>query len=555
MVTPEPQSPTSGAATPAPAAPAPVVGPVLAEVVARLGERVIDVQHLGVEPDPAVSPAGWCTLGGCAIALGLGLMIAGRPEPPAPVDPTIEIDSEAPAPTRGGASGIGFLLLLLGVVPLTIGLRPRPVPRDRYMIGEGPGVHLPIALPGARDGLALVRALERQIVLGLVPGMTGQIDGGETPVLLADLLAQGRSSYALPAGARCEAELGGVRFEIQPVDRAALEPAKRSFDRLYAASNLGALALIGGVLLLGDIRAPGELDVEEVSASRERAVRYLTDTPPPPPPVLQPPVPRDRPQPAKAAAPKPSAPPPPTIDTLATEVADPTVARVPKGTRRGISNDFSYARTAGFLNDPAFNESVERNQAAAQEGLLGYDNEADRAMWGAVLAAKPIDRPFGGLELAETERGGGLHDDRPKPAKAPGKHITIDMDARPPPPTEEQRKLARRIVKIEFERPYVQGDGVTPEDAQVRVRKQSGDLSRCFKEAVGFTNRVGTIYLVIKVGMKGRVSDARLDFGGEQLGDIGPCLAKAVRRWTFDPPVDRKPFAIVVEGLFSTKDY
>jgi hypothetical protein len=544
MVTPEPRSPVPGA-------------PVLAEVVARMGERVVDVQHLGVEPEPAVSPAGWCTIGACAMVLGLGLLVAGVAAGPPPVDPTVDAALEPAPPARGGPAGLGFLLLLLGVIPVVIGLRPRAVPRDRYMIGEGPDVHLPVALPGARDGLALVRALERQVILGLVPGMTGEIRDGEQRTALVDLLAQGRSSYALPAGATCEAELGGLRFTVQATERAALEPAKRSLDRLYFASNLGALALIGGALLLGEPREAGELAVEEVAASRERAVRYLTDVPPPPPPppsIAPPPVPRDRP--SRTAEKPPPPPPQPTIDTLATEVVDDGKAQiVPKGTKRGIRDDFDYARTAGFLNDPAFNESVERATADAQEGLLKYDNEADHKMWAAVLAAPVIDRPFGGLTLAETERGGGLHDDRPKPAKAPAKRIEIDANAKPEGPSAEARALARRIVKIDFARPYVRGEGLDPDTVQAGVRKHEVGLRNCFKAAVGFTDKVGTIFLKLKVSGRGKVTSATIDFSGARLGAIGACIEKDARGWKFPEPHDRQPVAIVIEGLFSVKDY
>ena len=550
---------TSAARSPDPDAPGAPGAPVLAEVVARLGERVVDVQHLGVEPEPAVSPAGWCTVGACAMLLGLGLLVAGvSADRAAAEDRSLAVDAavEATPPARGpGPAGVGALLLLLGVIPLVIGVRPRAVPRDRYMIGEGPDVHLPVALaPGAGEGVALVRALERQIVLGLVPGLTGQIRDGERSTELAELLAQGRSSYALPPGATCEAQLGALRFTVRAVERAALEPARRPLDRLYFASNLGALALIGGALLLGEPRRAGELEVEEVAASRERAVRYLSELPTPPPPAaLPPPAPKDR-SPRPAAKPE-APPPPPTVDTLATEVSDDAAKIAPKGARRGISNDYSFARTAGFLDDAAFNDSVRGVQADAQEGMLGYDNEADKKMWAAVLAAPVIDRPFGGLTLAETERGGGLHDERPAPAKGPAKRVELDALARPAGPSAEARRLARRIVTMDFERPSVRGEGLDPDTAQDAVRKHEAGLHRCFKEAVGYNEQHGTIIMVIKVNGAGKVTDARLDFGSSRLGDIGPCLTRTVRGWKFPAPHDRQPVAIVIQGEFSVKDY
>lgn len=541
--------------------PAPVAGPVLAEVIARHGQRIVDVQHIGVEPEPAVGPAGWFTVGGCALVLGLGLMISGvRAEPPPAVDAALTEAAEQPAPTtpaRGGAAGLGALLILLGVVPLVLGMsRARAVPRDRYTIGEGHAVHLAVPMPAGceREGVPLVRALEHQLVLGLVPGMTGELRDGERTLELADLIAQGRSSYALPAGARCEAVFGPLRFEIHAVERAHLEPARRPLDRLYWLSNLGVVAALGGLFLLGETRAPGVLELEEFSERRVRATAYLTALPPPPPPQKPPaPAPKDRPAPRAAEPSRPAtAPPPATVDTLAVDVAI-AEKNVPKGTRRGIRNDYDFARTAGFLDDPGFNDAVGKATADAQEGLLGYDTDEDRKMWAAVLAAPVIDRPFGGLELAPTERGGGVHDDRPRPAKA-ARNIEIDLGKRPAGATAEQRALARRIVKLTYATPNVKGD-LSPQMVQEAVRKQEEGLRRCFKEAVGTADRVGTIYLKLKTNGSGRVTQANLDFGGAQLGDIGPCLNKAAGAWKFPAPLDNQPMTIILEALYSARSY
>jgi len=261
---------------PAVVSPASSVPPpaVLAEVVARFGERVVDVQHVGIEPEPRVASAGWYTLGACAMVLGLGLVAISLPGAPR-ADLAVTQAAESPAPRGSGAAGLGALMILLGVVPLVIAARSRTVPRDRYMIGEGPGVHLPVTLPAGatQAGVPLVRALERQIVLGLVPGMTGELHDGERTISVADLVAQGRSSYALPDGARGELALGAVRFTIQAVDRAAFTPERGHVDRLYLVSNAGALALLGGLLWLGEPPSgPLELEETEPKQRRERAV-------------------------------------------------------------------------------------------------------------------------------------------------------------------------------------------------------------------------------------------------------------------------------------------
>ncbi len=541
--------------SPTPHAPA----AVLAEVVARFGERVIDVQHVGSEPEPRVPTAGWYTLGACTMLLGLGLVAMSLPgDPPAP-DPTLAADTP-PIPRSGGAAGLGALLVLLGVVPLVIGGRSSPVPRDRYIIGEGPHVHLPVPLPPGttREGVPLVRALEQQIVLGLVPGMTGELHDGERTISVADLVAQGRSSYALPTGARGELVLGQLRFTVAAVERASFIPERGTGDRLYLLSNIGALAALAGLLWLGD-GTVGQLEVEEASARRDLAVRYLTTlTPPPASLAAPPPVPKDSRPRAPASRPAPTAAPPaaaapPTVPLLAAEVAR-AERIVPRGTRRGIQDDHSFARNVGILNDSEFIDSIDRGTANTQEGLLGYDNEEDRKMWAAVLAAPVIDRPFGGLELAETERGGGVHDDRPRAEKARAKNVKIDMFAPRKPPSAAAVAAARRVVSVRLADPNVVGE-LTDHTVREYLRKQSEGLKRCFRDNVDQSDRVGTVLLRIKVDGDGKVTLAKLEWGASQLGPIGPCLTAAARGWRFPAPTDRRPASIVIEAAYSAKDH
>jgi hypothetical protein len=533
---------------------------IVAEVVTRLGDHILDVRHLSVDPEPRLPPAAWIAIGGCSIALGLALGLASLSAPPAAL-PDELAQYAAPAPTQGGPGlGLGALLILLGIIPVIVGATARPVPRDRYIVGEGEAVHLPVPLPPGceRAGLPLVRALDHQIVLGLFPGLRGELHDGPRSHDLAELVAQGRSSYALPAGAHCDAILGGLRIHIVAVDAATFVPERRPLDRLYLASNLGALAVLGVALLFGEQTTTAELELEEASVSRDLAARYLRDLPPPPPPASDlPPAPKDRPsatrKPASRPPTPPAGPPPPAVDELA--VATPDAARtMPRGVRRGRAAEYDFARTAGFLDDDAFTDGAQKLAADTQEGLLHYDNAEDRQMWAAVLAAPVIDRPFGGLTLAETERGGGLHRERPTPTKGPAKNIEIDMYAKKEGPSAEARALARRMVDIEFEVPHVIGE-LSPVTVSDHLRRHSGDLGRCFKQAVGTADRVGTIILRLKLRGDGTMQSAGIDWSGSQLGDIKPCLVQAAKAWKFTPPTDRAPASIAVEASFSAKSY
>lgn len=550
-------------------APAPLTspGPILGEVVVRLGDRVIDVQHVGQRPEPAISRAGLFTIGACAASLGLWLVASDLAAvaahgPDASLHDTGRERSDG-APTRGGAAGLGALLILLGVIPAAIAAgRPRPVPTDRYMIGEGPDVHLPVSLPVGleRAGMPLLLALERQLVLGLVPGMTGEIRDDARTLALPDLLAQGRKSYALPAGARCEAALGPLRFEIQAVAAERHVPARRPVDRLYWASNLGSLLLIGGVLLLAEPPPPGQLAVEEVALHRARAQQILNEVsppaeppPPPPPRPERPSVPKNRSE--KPAARPPAAPPPAAAPPeLAIEVgAGHPIA--PKGSRRGIRDDRDPGVRYSMLADETVDGMLNTLTADVQESMLAFrDSAEDRKMWNDVLAAPVIERPFGGLTLAETERGGGVHADRPRPAKTPAKALTIDGNAPVKGPSAEDRALARRVFKITLARPFVRG-AMNPQTVQEEVRKQELGLRNCFKAAVGTSDRVGTVIFRLQVAGSGRVSAASLDYGGEKLGDIGPCVSKMARSWRFPAPTDDKPATVILEAIFSASTH
>jgi hypothetical protein len=441
----------------------------------------------------------------------------------------------------------------------------RHVSGGRYVIGEGPDAHLTVPLPPDVDraGVPLLIALADQAVLGLVPGMTGELVHADRTVQLADLLAEGRRSAALARGDRCELLLGALRFTITTVDPADYAPARRPVDRLYWSSNALSLLVIGALVLLGEPRPPGELALEEVTASRERAVRYLSNIPPPPPEPERPPNPPVQKTrsiarsivKAFAEPPAPSPPPPSEpaapLATPADPATAPTAARAGK---RGISDKYDAARTAGVLGDPGFGESIARATASAQEGLLAYADDAESdAFWTGVARSGPRGPKFGGLDLAETERGGGAHGDKKLVTMTDGKRVTIDTTGGPGP-TEEEKAMARRVVKIRYEAPSVQG-GLEPMDVQSSLRKQDSALRDCYKKATGTENRDAHVVMRLKVNATGRVVAATLEYGSTGVEGIGPCLTAAAGAWKFDAPWDRQPATIVVEAALSSKSY
>lgn len=426
------------------------------------------------------------------------------------------------------------------------------VPGDRYVVGEGPAVQLAVAMPAGseRAGVALVRVHDGQISIALFPGLTGELRDGAEVVALEALVARGHSSCTLPPAASCEARLGGVHIHVRAVEAAALVRERRPIDRLYLASNVGALGLLAVVLAGGDAGRAEPLEREEVG--RALAVRYLRELPSPPPrperPVLRD-MSGDRgPAPARpsvqAAAPRAVAPP-------ARPGGSGPALHAPPLTRRGRPLALERAREAGVLGDGAFIKGTRVTGASAQEGLLHYDNAADAEVWAGL--ANTTSRPTAGLGLAGSERGGGVHGEAARPAVA-GRKIAVDVYARQPAPGAGARALARRMVDVEFELPHVIGE-LSPRTVQEDLQAYRGDLVRCFKRSVGVADRVGTIFLRLELRGDGGMARARLDYSGSQLGAIEDCIVGAAKGWQFTPPIDRQPARIAVEANFSPRSY
>lgn len=433
---------------------------------------------------------------------------------------------------------------------------------DRYVVGEGPEADLPVQLPPTVDraGVPLVIALAHQAVLGLIPGMTGELTIDDQTHALADLVAQGRKSYALPPGARCEAALGELRFSIALVEPAAWTPARRPVDRLYWLSNAGSLLLIAAVLGLGSVHPPGELSLDEIDDARARAVRYISDIrssePPPPAPPRQPsPVAVPKARSSSPPAARPSAPPPEPAPLLAAPATGPA-STIPRGEKRGVRPDNAFARSYGLAGDEAFNDSVASVTASLQEGMLRYEDGAEElAFWNGVARAPARARPFGGLELAETERGGGVHGERVRKPAGGGAAVTVSGKVPPKVYDPDKVAAARLVVRTEFDTPYVQGD-MDAINLQKALRDQEGDLRRCYKQEIGGAeDRQGTVMFRLKIDAEGRVSSAHLDFNTSKLGDMRACLEKSARTWKFSPPLDRKPAQVAVQALLSGKQY
>lgn len=515
--------------------------PPVVEVVARYQGRVVDVQHVRwAEPAALTAPA---LLGAGAVLCAAGLLLALR------------------------GSGVGLVLLTPGVVVLALAhLRWRDRPRTRYVIGEGTGVDLTVGLERGPQGEAfpLVVALERGVVLGLPSGARGRIEA-ESPIDVAEAVAQGRRSLSLPEGGRARVEVGALTFEIHTVEPAVLERRRWEVDRLSWLSQVGAAAVLGGLFL--SLETTTEIDLEPAVERFERVARYLEAIEPKPEPERpeRPPVVREVPrrrsiEDAPQLSPE-AAPPKLSPDASPEEIQRVADAAAVRGllkrsaarSKDGKVSEYDYDRVAGVLGDPEFVEAVDSFTMTGRAGMIAYaGGPEDDARW-EQLTQGPVSmaRHFGGLELAKTERGGGESRERPEPTA--GKPV-VWTELEKPPPTKlsaKEEARIRRFLKIDIDPPSLQaGAGMEAGGLHEYAREHVEGLRTCYEDALDDRGDLsGVAKLVVRFDAEGKVLEARFAYTTLSIGEIEPCLLKAVRRWR-PRPAESKPSAAVIQLRF-----
>jgi hypothetical protein len=525
------------------------LSPPVAEVVARFRGRVVDVQHVRWSEPPAVAPGAW--LGAGALLLGLGAALALRAVSQAAAC------GEPPCPETASA-GFGAVLIGLGVIPLALSfIRWRDRPRTRYTIGEGPEADLPVALAGGeRDALPLVIALEGSIVLGLPPGVRGSLSGA-TSLDLAAAAAQGRRSIALPPDTSAHLELGELTFDVTPVPAVRLERGRWQPDRLSLLTHAGAALLLGGWFLSLKPAPVGDLEKTEVE-QLDRVARYLTAIPsnPEPPPEIRPARPSDtRPRATSPSRPPPprEEPPPPVgvvadADPLTVPTAAPVNTRKLRGRAVRTDSEYDYDRVAGALGDEGFNNAVDSTIVATRIGMLNYEKSAENDAWWAKATGGPPStaRHFGGLELAKTERGGGVHSDKPEPEKKVNM-VTLAAAAPMAKPTAEQMKKIRRIVTLQIDPPSLDKDaGIDSHALHEYARKRSQVLRTCYEDRLDAdASTDGVMKMVVRFDDKGNVTSTKMAFTTLNIGSIQSCVFGEIRKWKVAPAMPRPSVAVL----------
>ncbi len=406
----------------------------------------------------------------------------------------------------------------------------------RYIVGEGPLAHLPVALPGpATEHWTLVEATPGAIYVHLAPGMTGcwRRSSGETSV--AELLAAGTARLAVQPGETVCIQIGAVACEIRV---AAAEPIARyrgSIDRPVWAIQGSALALFAVLMVvLGQHtihESVPDFSDPEIQA-RLRGYFGPPPTSPTSPQASTTPAPRLATSASLPSRPKQPAPAPvvPEVDTGDENfTADDRAGDLGQAVAR--------AREAGIFSMADFLRALDEGKRDAEASIQRYAAMAgDTAVW-AAEAAKPVASSLP-LELSGTGRqGGGLASDvvdldiRLIAARTGSGKLQIGSPAR----AAREKFVARTPAPAPAARANVAWTASVGRDL-IRgiVQRHRPEVRRCFRDGVERDPQLrGGVEVAFTITRDGSVRTPKIAQSDLQDREVEACITATVQRWQF----------------------
>lgn len=272
----------------------------------------------------------------------------------------------------------------------------------RYTLGEGPGVHLPVAIAGcdASGRFTAVEACAGGIRVGLAAGMSGEIVREGVAVAVEALLADAVTAVTLLPGARATLRVGALELAILVEAATPVQRFPAALDRPLWLAHGGSLLLFVALLVIVQLRAPTDVAPRfEDAEVQAQLIRYFapdgaaTPEPAEPQPVA-----------SRSTAPSPVASPlaprPASAPTPAPEL---TVTTGPIG--HGASD---MAKQSGIFGLAEFMRALEEAKVAARESMTHYVPGArDTAVWVEAAGRDPMRALTAGLGLAGVGRQGG----------------------------------------------------------------------------------------------------------------------------------------------------
>lgn len=420
----------------------------------------------------------------------------------------------------------------------------------RFVVGEGPGAHLPAAFAGqGADGLwPLVESAGPGIRVRLAAGLTGTVERDGAEATIAALLADGEVAVILKPGDAACVLVGPALVTIRVEACAPVAKFRAAIDRPLWASQGGALALLA-VLLVVIQRTPPTTDAPKFDDPDVQAnlIRYIKPIAEPTPDVA----------PASAVrttttVPERAVEPTPEVTPVETTELGELVAAAPGRSAADA------ARQSGIFVMAEFMRSLEK---AATEARAAKDHYVAMARDNSAFvaeAAKAAPTVLTGLGLAGVGRqGGGL---------AAG---AVDFDWSWLIPKDGLRSMNPKKLRARAEREKFaarEASAALPERRQsvvwtasvgrdlIRgvVNRNKPDVRRCFRDGMltnpGLSGEVEVAFTIQSDGAVAYAGVARSTLGDEA---VEACVTMTVKRWKFPTfvasggDVDvRYPFAV-----------
>lgn len=522
----------------------------MAEVVARFGDRVVDVAHLGARKRKRTAHV---LLGAGALAMlgGIGLFAYETAQPwDAWSEASLEAQArgaQAPGKPGLGTGALGLGLALFGLVPFVAGgLRMRDDFEQSYAIGEAPGARITVSGVGlpTPDSFDLVRREGDAVVLRFAPQMRGYVDVGGRRHALADLSARDEGSqraYALPHGAKAQIEHGGMSFWVRAVDPAKLALARAPIDKPYWAATGGVGAAAAALITMMSMMPEDGLSFAwEDEVQQARYARYL----------LQMDEQRDEPTQSTEpeAGPSDGGGEPGQRHAGDEGKAGKPGAKSPRG-------KMSLKRKPGHPPQLARNQNPE--QLASEAGILGImqqqsggmiaspfggafqAGDADENVWGQLTGEYVAEAGGNGaMGLVGTGRAGGgsakglvglgntgligskKGDPRGRLGSAP---FGGRGPRKAPPPRHGVEKTTGGMDKSVIRRV---------------VRSHINEVRACYNQALTRNpNAAGKVEVAFIISTTGKVTTSTVTQNALRDVAAGKCVAKAVKRWRFPRPL------------------
>lgn len=541
--------------------------PDIAEVMAVYGDTVLDVQHVGKKVSRQAAYVSMA-LGG-VLLLGGAAYVASQTVMQGEAWQVYEVEAadaaatgrDAPQAPGSAWSGLGVAIGLLGLVPLGLGMvRIRDRDGSSYTIGEGESTSFATtttALPDSSGFPLVSRGEGGDMRVRFTSSMGGHVVVQGRSYSLEQLVDSGQAqaqgsafSFPLPNGARCRIQHDDITFHVNAVKPGKVLAGRGDPDKSFWMYNAASLVAIGTLLGLAQLAMPdeGEYALEDTQANN-RFVGYIQQ---PDREDETPDEPNDQPLDDGEAKSDPGAPgsrapgaegkmgkPDSTVSAQRRFAMEGPKDAAPMLARNRTA--VVEARRAGILG--MIEQDSGHFLASPTGGAFAVGND-DADVWGNLVGTEIGESiGAGALGLAGTGRGGGGQAEgliglgtvglscgsRDCSGRGNGQGYSRGSGAGFE--TREKNKPRPRLGKAVIR-------GALDKDIIRRVvRAHINQVTHCYNQGlIKDPTLRGRVAIQFTIGGTGKVPLAVVSSTSVDDANVGNCIAKAVKRWTFPKP-------------------